>query len=223
MLEGLKKTRLLFIENTNETTMAPLFGALVKEIYYAATLEEAQAHYVEHTIDFIISDVCLANENGLEFIQYVREHNSAIPIVILSAHTQESVLLQAIPLQLSGYITKPLQYDRLIETLRDVEHKIELAQHKRVSIKNDISYDSTLKVVVRDGKIYPLNKKESLFFDLLARYPKLLITKEMIQDSVWEYHDMSDSALNNFIMRLRKRFGKDLIYTIPDIGYRLIG
>lgn len=39
---------------------------------------------------------------------------------------------------------------------------------------------------------------------------------------VYEYEPMSDSALNNFILRIRKRFGKNFLYTIPDIGYKMI-
>ena len=39
---------------------------------------------------------------------------------------------------------------------------------------------------------------------------------------VYEYETMSDSALNNFIMRIRRRFGKTFLHTIPDVGYKLI-
>ena len=39
---------------------------------------------------------------------------------------------------------------------------------------------------------------------------------------VSEYEPMSESALNNFILRIRKRFGKDFLHTIPNIGYKMI-
>ena len=39
---------------------------------------------------------------------------------------------------------------------------------------------------------------------------------------VYEDESMSDSALNNFVLRIRKRFGKNFLHTIPDIGYKMI-
>ena len=56
--------------------------------------------------------------------------------------------------------------------------------------------------------------------DLLCINKDRLITKDMLQASVWQEDEMSDSAVTNFMLRIRRRFGKDFIYTIPDLGYR---
>lgn len=57
---------------------------------------------------------------------------------------------------------------------------------------------------------------------MLIAHKNKLLTKEMFEAYVWNYEEMSESALNNFIMRLRSRFGKDFLHTIPKTGYKLI-
>jgi DNA-binding winged helix-turn-helix (wHTH) protein len=72
----------------------------------------------------------------------------------------------------------------------------------------------------KDEEEYALNKKEAQFMKLIAYNSERLITKEMLHESVWEFEDMSDSAVTNFMLRIRRRFGKNFIYTIPDLGFR---
>ena len=57
---------------------------------------------------------------------------------------------------------------------------------------------------------------------MLCENKKRVITKDMFLQFVYEDENMSDSALNNFVLRLRKRFGKNFLHTIPDIGYKMI-
>lgn len=57
---------------------------------------------------------------------------------------------------------------------------------------------------------------------MICENKKKVITKDMFAKFVYEYEPMSDSALNNFILRLRKRFGKSFLHTIPDMGYKFI-
>ena len=57
---------------------------------------------------------------------------------------------------------------------------------------------------------------------MLCENKKRVITKDMFIKCVYEYEPMSDSALNNFILRIRKKFGKNFLHTIPDVGYKMI-
>lgn len=90
-----------------------------------------------------------------------------------------------------------------------------------IYLKNDIKYNKRLKELIIEDKTYKLNKKEILFFEMLCENKEEIITKELLKKIVYEEKNMSNSAINNFILRNRKRFGKDLVYTIPNVGYRL--
>ncbi|MDP3292908.1 MAG: winged helix-turn-helix domain-containing protein, partial [Sulfuricurvum sp.] len=98
--------------------------------------------------------------------------------------------------------------------------KLGLNQMQKIELKEGWYFDTENKILIQDGGNFSLNKKEALFMELIAHNRDRLITKDMIQSAVWEFEDMSDSALTNFILRIRRRFGKTFIYTIPDLGYR---
>ena len=89
-------------------------------------------------------------------------------------------------------------------------------------LKDGFNYDKELKIVTKEQDIFKINKKEILFFEMLCENKQRIITKDMFIKFVYEYEPMSESALNNFILRIRKRFGKDFLHTIPNIGYKMI-
>lgn len=222
-LEQLKNKTILFLEDNQEfakNTMV-LLDVFVKKIYHVVTVQEAQSVLGEKQIDVIISDIKLKKENGLDFIQSVRMQDKRTPIVIISGHKDEDFLFRSIVLELTAYLLKPIKYDELIHALELCSQKIDFNQNKKIELKEDWYFDTESKTLLKEGKTISLNKKEALFMELLAYNRERLITKEMMHSSVWEHRDMSDSAVTNFILRIRRRFGKTFIYTIPDVGYRL--
>ncbi|MDD2781768.1 response regulator [Sulfuricurvum sp.] len=223
MLERLKDKTILFLEDNVEfaaNTIA-LLQVFVRSVYHAKNISEAHQILHSDAIDIIICDVKLKNENGLNFIRDFREKNSATPILIISGHKDEEFLFRAIPLRLTAYLLKPIKYETLIDALISCLEVIDSYQIKKIELKEGWYYDTENKCLHKEGEGYNLNKKEALFMELLAQNRDRLITKEMINAAVWQFEVMSDSAITNFILRIRRRFGKNFIYTLPDIGYRL--
>lgn len=221
-LERLKDKSILFLEDNLEfaNNTVILFDVFVKKVYHAATIEEAQILLQNYPIDIIISDIKLKKENGLDFVQNFRTNNVHTPIVILSGHKDEDFLFQAIPLKLTAYLLKPIKYDELINALRLCSETIFLNQNSQITLKENWLFNIDTKTLEKEGESFVLNKKEALFIELIAHNRDRIISKEMIQASVWEFDEMSDSAVTKFILRIRRRFGKTFIYTIPDLGYR---
>lgn len=222
LLEQLKDKSILFLEDNIEfahNTLV-LFDVFVKKVYHAKTIFEAEAFLANEKIDIIISDIKLKQENGLDFITAFRQKDTVTPILILSGHKDQDFLFRAIPLKLTGYLLKPIKYDELIHALRLCSEAIEIQYSENITLKEGWVYNTKIKILEKDGKKFSLNKKEALFMELITHNRDRLITKEMIHEKVWEYQEMSDSAITNFILRIRRRFGKSFIYTIPDLGYR---
>ncbi len=223
MLEQLKTKQMLFLEDDEELSrmMIPIFNVFVKEVFYAQHSAQARDVMQIHAIDLIFTDIHLKNENGLDFVKEVRCHNEEIPIIVLSGYKDEPLLLKAIPLGLTDYLIKPINYTQLTIAFEKCLSKIMKVTHSIIVLSNGFSYDIDQKKLFKEGVSYELKKKELLFMELLSKNKNRLITKEMIQESVWEYEEMSDAALYNFIMRIRNRFGKDFIHMISNLGYRL--
>ncbi|MDD5052917.1 MAG: response regulator [Sulfuricurvum sp.] len=223
MLERLKDKKILFLEDNIDFALntISLLQVFVKTVHHAQTISEANSVLITRAIDFIICDIKLKNENGLDFIRDFRKHDTKMPIVIISGHKDEEFLFRAIPLGLTAYLLKPIKYEMLIDTLKRCLELIELKHLEKIELKNGWFFDSKNRCMEKESLVYTLNKKESLFAELLSKNRDRLITKDMINVMVWQSEDMSDSALTNFILRFRRRFGKDIIFTIPDVGFRL--
>lgn len=222
-LQQLKNKTILFLEDNTEfaKNTIVLFDVFVKYVYHAQTIQEAETALREAHIDIIISDIKLKQESGLDFIQKVRSRDKFTPIIILSGHKDENFLFRSIPLGLTAYLLKPIKYEELMNALELCSQKIDFHHNKKIELKEDWYFDTETKMLIKEGDYISLNKKEALFMELLACNRERLITKEMIHASVWEFKEMSDSAVTNFILRIRRRFGKTFIYTIVDVGYRL--
>lgn len=223
MLENLKHKTVLFLEDNMEFAVntSNLLQVFVQTVYHAQEIAQAHILLSSNPIDIIICDIKLKNENGIDFIREVRRTDSKTPILIISGHKDEEFLFRAIPLGLTAYLLKPIKYETLIDALKQCVDAIDAHQMKKIELKEGWYYDIENKCLEKEGIVYSLNKKEILFVDLLSKNRDRLITKEMIGATVWIYDEMSASAISNFILRIRRRFGKNFIFTIPDVGYRL--
>jgi DNA-binding response OmpR family regulator len=224
MIKMLGNKNMLLLEDNEEFTQnaVAMFSVFVKNVFTAKTIVEARQTLLSAKIDIIFSDIHLKNENGLDFVTEVRQKDNDIPIVILSGHKDEALLFRAMTLNLSGYLLKPINFKELMDVLENCVIKLELNNKTAVVLKDDYTYDKNLKIVFRGEEIFELNKKEILFFEMLIQNTNRVITRDMFEAYIWEGEDMTDSALNNFVMRIRRRFGKQFLHTIPDVGYKMI-
>lgn len=92
-----------------------------RNIFPVQTCDEALKIINSHHIDVIISDILLKNENGIEFLRYLKNDlNINIPAILTTAHTDTEYLLDAIKLKVENYIIKPINIKELLNSLHDV-------------------------------------------------------------------------------------------------------
>ena len=224
MIENLSDKKLLLLEDSDEfiENVTSLFNMFVKETFIAKNIKDAFEILENEKIDIIISDINLKNENGLDFIKEYREINKEIPIVVLSGHKDEELLFRAMTLNLSGYLIKPVNFVSLIEVFTNCANKLLNSNLTTIALKDGYVYNKELKKLSKDLESFILNKKEIQFFDMLCENKNKIITKNMILHGVYEDENASDASLNNFIMKIRKRFGKSFLHTIPNVGYKMV-
>ncbi|NEW61304.1 response regulator, partial [Sulfurovum sp. bin170] len=87
--------------------------------------------------DIIITDIQMPKMDGLEFITKVRESNSNIPIIVLSAHSEKEKLFKSIKLGVVDYLTKPI--DR-----KEFKSSIDNAIDKILSYNNNLNYEGNI-------------------------------------------------------------------------------
>jgi len=139
---------------------------------------------------------------------------------VLSAHKDEEFLFKAIPLHILSYDLKPLSYDSFMALLKKISDKFE--NREDVFITDILRYSYTTKELYEDDNAISLTKKEALFIELLLKYKSGIITYEMIQRDVYEGNIMSQAAIKNFLLRLRKKVTTDFISTVHNFGYKFL-
>lgn len=121
-LEILKDFNILYIED-DESLLKHTKDVLedfVANIYAVKTTVEAMKILLEKRVDVIISDIQLENENGINFLKYIKSKNINIPSILTTAHTDTNYLIEAIKLKVENYLIKPIDINELLDSLVDV-------------------------------------------------------------------------------------------------------
>lgn len=92
----------------------------VGNIYPVENSIEAMKILLEKRVDVIICDILLKDENGINFLKYIKTKDINTPAILTTAHTDTAYLLEAIKLKVENYIIKPININELLESLYDV-------------------------------------------------------------------------------------------------------
>ncbi|XPV67886.1 MAG: response regulator [Halarcobacter sp.] len=138
-LNILKNFNVLYIEDDENllTHTKDVLEDFVNNIYAVKTTKEALDILFNKKVDIIISDILLKNENGIEFLNYLKnEKQLEIPAILTTAHTDTKYLLDAIKLKVENYIVKPINIKELLDSLHDV--LLPIIQEKEIQRNNNI-------------------------------------------------------------------------------------
>ncbi|WP_321777533.1 response regulator transcription factor [Sulfurimonas sp.] len=217
----LKKLNILFLEDNEEfaKNTTSVLNIYFKKVFHSNNIIDAMTLFDTYKIDVIISDIKVKGGNGLNFIKEVREKNEDVPIVILSAHKDENFLFKAIGLNLLSYELKPLRYEQLLSVLEKISKK--LNSEKLIQIAPQLSYSYKTKLLYENDKEIKLAKREFLLIELLIKNKNTSVSIELIQKDVWQEKPMSEAAIKNLILRLRKKVSTKFIVTVTNMGYKL--
>jgi DNA-binding response OmpR family regulator len=222
-MKNLKQKRILFLEDNIAFAHDTIrfLSHYVKEVIHVENMVEARQKFNDESIDIIISDLKVKDGIALSFIEEIRKIDSTVPIVVLSAHKDEELLLKAIPLGLTTYAIKPINFKEFESVLTKCSVILQLFDKNKIFVKDDTFYDKGRKLLLVKEKAITLTKKEAEFLELLIENKNAIVTKEMIDNTIWENDSMSEPALKNFLLRIRKKTYRDLFYTVQGVGYRL--
>ena len=136
--EFLKKLNILYVEDDEKVReqISSTLAKVVKNLYVATDGQEAMDRYNELKqenirVDAIISDINMPKINGIEFLAKIREEDEELPFIFTTAYSEEEYLLDAIKLNATAYILKPVDFRELMAKINKVCH----AYHQLDTIK----------------------------------------------------------------------------------------
>ena len=121
-LDILKNINILYLEDDENLLKhtSDILEYFVSNIYGVKNTIDAMKILLEKKVDVIISDILLENENGINFLKYIKSKDILIPAILTTAHTDTNYLIESIKLKVENYLLKPINIDELLNSLYDV-------------------------------------------------------------------------------------------------------
>lgn len=192
----------------------------------AAALELAR----EGRFDLIILDVMMPEMDGLEACMKIREFSN-VPIIMLTAKSEDADKLMGFECGADDYLTKPFNILELKARVRALLRRAAGTQRNRGAVltAGDLSLNTEERVAIRDGKTVDLTAKEYDLIELLMRNPRRVYSRENLMNVVWGYAYAGDyRTVDVHIRRLREKLEKnpaepEYIMTKWGVGYYFKG
>jgi len=175
----------------------------------------------DKSISLIILDVMMPRKNGWEVLSEIREF-SKIPVIMLTARSDEYDELKGFELGVDEYVTKPFSPKILVARAEAILRRSNSDSSELVS-KGGIELDKAAHVVKIDGELLDLSFKEFELLQYFLEHEGIALTRDNILNNVWNYDYFGDSrTIDTHVKKLRSKMGAkgDYIKTIWGMGYK---
>jgi len=191
----------------------------------AGDSHEAIALFQEVPVDLVLLDLMLPGLSGVDICTWIRAR-SDVPIIILSARSEEDLKVAALDAGADDYVTKPFGHEELLARVRAFLRRSYVSaktNEARIQI-GELSIDLDARRVMVGGNDLHLTRTEYAILAVLAHHLDAIITHDELLTQVWgpEYRG-SNHYIHTYLGRLRKKLGEygELLETVPGMGYNL--
>ena len=219
------KLKVLVVDD--EDRMRKLISDFLKikgyETVEAGDGEEAiDVFFADKEIALIILDVMMPKMDGWEVLKTVREH-SKVPVIMLTARTEETDELKGFEYGADEYISKPFSPKILVARVEAILRRSGVNQDEVVRV-GGIEVDKSAHSVKIDGKEIELSFKEDELLLYFIEYQGIALSREKILKNVWNYDYFGEArTIDTHVKKLRAKMGAkgDYIKTVWGIGFKL--
>ncbi len=218
---------LLYIEDEDEVrrNYTEYLERFFRNVYEAASAQEALLIYKKKKPSIIIIDINLGEKSGIEFLQEIRKSDHTTKAIMLTANSDVSTLLSASELKLTKYLVKPVSRSELKEALSlaidEIQNFTTLA-NKIIPLKDSFYWDNENKKLLQQDKEHFLTKKEiELLSFLFSNISRTFSADDIIYELWYDSDNSKQSALKTLIKDLRKKLPTGTIKNIFGVGYTI--
>lgn len=189
--------------------------------------------YSDRTIDLVILDIMMPGVNGIEACEMIRQ-KSTVPVLFLTAKSQEQDKVDAYTLGGDDYLVKPFSQTELLMKVKSLLRRYTEYQKSVVptasvtALSDNVRLDSKRRCAVKDGKPIPLTDKEYAIIRFFVEHRGEIVGNKEIYEGVWNdsYLPSDGNTVMVHILNLRKKLEEDqnhpeLIKTIWGKGYKV--
>ena len=174
----------------------------------------------DNSVALVILDVMIPEMDGWTACRKIREF-SDVPIIMLTARSEEFDQLLGFEAGADDYVTKPFSPTILVKRVEALLRR----SSRSSSVQQRLEIDSSAYTAKLDGTVLELTVKEFEILDLLYKNPARVFTRSQLLDIVWGYdYDGDSRTVDSHIARLRLKmgdYGNAHLKTVYGIGYKL--
>jgi DNA-binding response OmpR family regulator len=217
-------TRVLIVEDEDRIASFLVKGlrshGFVSEV--VGTAEDGLARARSGDFALVILDIGLPDRDGFWMLSELRRHDTALPVVILTARDSVADTVAGFEAGASDYLTKPFKFEELLVRMRARLSDRERASREPVLTVAGAALDLRSRRVTVDGREVELSAREFAVAELLFNHPGQVLSREQILNDVWGYDfDPASNVVDVYIGYLRKKLGADAITAVRRMGFRL--
>ncbi|MGX7689032.1 response regulator transcription factor [Flectobacillus sp. BAB-3569] len=226
----MEKQHILIVEDEQKVANFIKKG-LETQSFEALIAEDGQTAidtFSKHTFDLVILDIGLPGISGLEVCAKIRESNTQVPILMLTALGSMADKLSGFEVGTDDYLVKPFDFMELLVRVKALLKRStpSLTQPNEILKVADLELDLAQKLAFRGGRQIELTAKEYSLLEYLMRNRGRVISKVDIAENVWDINfDTGTNFIEVYINYLRnkvdKGFENKLIHTVVGMGYVL--
>ncbi len=198
----------------------------------AATGKDGLAIITSNLPDLVILDLGLPDMDGNEILEKTRKWSS-MPIIVISARTQEKEKVRALDLGADDYITKPFGTNELLARIRTaIRHNNKIVNDQVNSNRpykaGDLEIDFDKRLVILSGEVIHFTRVEYKLISILAKNSGKVLTYDSLIEQIWgPYADDNNRILRVNMANIRRKIEPNpgepkYIFTELGVGYRMI-
>jgi DNA-binding response OmpR family regulator len=188
---------------------------------------EGMGLFESHAVSLILLDLMLPDFSGEEFCRKIREV-SPIPIIMITAKTEEADIIHGLKIGADDYVTKPFSPRQLMARVEAaIRRTANTGNPHRFLQYHDLSIDTEQRSVTCGGNTITLTRDEYHILSLLMSRQAKIFTREEIMEAVkGDDYDAFDRTVDAHIKKIRAKIGDDskspkYITTVYGMGYRI--
>ena len=175
--------------------------------------------------DAIVLDIMMPGMNGIDVVKQLRKEKYTVPVLFLTARDSIEDRVAGLDAGADDYLVKPFALDELLARIRVMLRRSSGNVNNCLTLA-DLKVDCDTRKVFRGDTEIVLSSKEFAVLEYMIRNQGIVLTREKIEQHIWNYdYDGGSNVINVYIRYLRKKidegFEPKLIHTIRGTGYVL--
>lgn len=182
------------------------------------TLGEARKAISEACFDIAVLDVRLPDGSGLDLCREIKNKNSALPVLMLTACDDENEIVAGFDAGADDYVTKPFGIRVLLSRIRALLRRMSPALYEY----EGLSVDFLKMTVKKNGEQVYLTPIEFQLLTKLIKNAGIVVTRNSLLAAIWDNGGsfIDDNTLSVHISRLREKIASPALVTVRGVGYR---